>query len=264
MKHMAPALIMAVMIAAAPAAASSQPVVVELFTSQGCSSCPPAEALLGEIAGRADVIALAFHVDYWNGLGWKDPFSSPAATARQRAYQTAFGRQNVYTPQMVIDGRFDVVGSDRGRVLPLLAGRPAPVTVTLSRDDDHVVADLGAGAGNGTVIAYGVRTSARTQPTRGENGGRQLVETNIVRSVHVLGRWTGPAARFQLALTSLPADADEVVVVVQADGPGPTLGAAKLIPRLDELDSSRPDGRDRGRAARAGKAKADGCPPPGD
>jgi hypothetical protein len=102
---------------AVPALAESRPVVVELFTSQGCSSCPPADALLNELAGRKDVLALGFHVDYWDRLGWKDPLSTTGATMRQHDYAAEFGRNEVYTPQMVIDGKRQAVGSNRAAVL---------------------------------------------------------------------------------------------------------------------------------------------------
>jgi hypothetical protein len=98
------------------------PVVVELFTSQGCSSCPPADEYLGELAHRRDVIALAFHVDYWDYIGWKDPFASPDFTRRQRAYAGALGLRGLYTPQMIVDGRADAVGSDRARVEDMVRG----------------------------------------------------------------------------------------------------------------------------------------------
>src|SRR5215813_538220 len=98
------------------AQAGERPIVVELFTSEGCSSCPPADALLAELAARPDVLALSFHIDYWDRLGWKDPFSTPAATQRQQHYADLLHRANVYTPQIVVDGHWQAVGSNRVEV----------------------------------------------------------------------------------------------------------------------------------------------------
>src|SRR5579859_3682195 len=108
--------------------------VVELFTSQGCSSCPPADALLGELARRGDVIALAYHVDYWDNLGWKDPFASRASTERQRSYSHALRLSGIYTPQMVIDGAVDAVGSDRRAVTAALGGPRQGADVQVTRE----------------------------------------------------------------------------------------------------------------------------------
>src|SRR5712692_11374701 len=101
---------------ASSAAAGERPIVVELFTSEGCSSCPPADALLAQLASRPEVLALSFHVDYWDRLGWKDPFSSPAATERQHRYAELLRLATIYTPQIVVDGKWQAVGSDRGEV----------------------------------------------------------------------------------------------------------------------------------------------------
>lgn len=223
----ATALIVA--LSSAPALAQSRPVVVELFTSQGCSSCPPADAFLGEIAARADVIALAFHVDYWDYIGWKDPFASPQFTARQKAYVRAMGLRNPYTPQMVIDGSLDVVGSDRGRVLPQLASRPQSLSVSLERRNMDLVAILGGGTGEGEVTAFAVQAQARTLARRGENAGKILAEAQIVRSIHPLGRWRGTKTEFRLPLVDLPENTSQVIVIVQRDGPGAMLGATKLV-----------------------------------
>src|SRR5271157_4122233 len=111
----------ALLCCAAAASAEPRPAVVELFTSEGCSSCPPAEAYVGELAQRADVLALAFHVDYWDDLGWRDRFGLPEAVQRQRAYANALRLSSVYTPQVVVDGHEDCVGSDRGSIGRALA-----------------------------------------------------------------------------------------------------------------------------------------------
>ncbi len=210
----------------ANAAEASRPVVVELFTSEGCSSCPPADAVLLDLArGRPDVLALGFHVTYWDYLGWHDPFSSPEATKRQRDYGTAM-RGSVYTPQMVIDGTHDVIGSDRPEVLrtirqaasSAIAGAP----VRLRRDGDALVVEIGAGIGAGTVTLLGYDGEHRTRVARGENSGRSLVEANIVRSVVPLGSWSGAAVSLRHALPI----GERMAVIVQA-GTGAIVGAAR-------------------------------------
>lgn len=215
---------------ALPACAQTarRPVVVELFTSQGCSSCPPADALITELARtRPDLLPLTFHVTYWNSLGWQDPFSFTAATERQHRYVSLDVSPNVYTPAMVIDGRFDAVGSDHAAVAAALARaateQQTAATVDIARDAGHLTISLGAGAGRGTVLLMGYDRLHETRIGRGENGGRTLVEANIVRSMAVAGFWTGKAIRLQ---TTVPAG-DEVAVIVQADD-GCILGAGRL------------------------------------
>jgi hypothetical protein len=209
------------------AGVASSPVLVELFTSQGCSSCPPAEAYLGELARERGILALAYHVDYWDDLGWHDPFSSSAATARQRAYARLMDLRAVYTPQMVINGRFEEVGSERGRVAAAIAKAAtiAPAaTIDLTAQPDALMATIGAGAGEGRIwgVLYDLRHE--TAVRRGENAGRQLVNVNIVRSIDALGTWSGAP----LALSrSLPQPGTGTAVFVQS-ADGAILGAASF------------------------------------
>ena len=163
--------------AAAPAADGE--IVVELFTSQGCSSCPPADALLAELARtRPDVIALAFHVDYWNHLGWADPWSSPAWSARQQAYG-----DRIYTPALIVNGTDDVIGSRRGAVTAALAraARLGPVAATARRDGDALVVDVDAPPPR-TLIAV-VESGLTTAVPAGENAGATLIGERVVRAL---------------------------------------------------------------------------------
>ncbi len=210
----------------ARAATISRPVVVELFTSEGCSSCPPADAVLRDLArDRPDVLALGFHVTYWDHLGWHDPFALPEATQRQREYGARM-RGPVYTPQMVIDGTHDVVGSDRADVFRTIqqaaSASGAGVAVRLRRDGEGVLVDLSAGVGAGSVVLIGYDGEHRTSVAHGENGGRSLVEANIVRSVVPLGGWSGAASRLRHARPA----GERIAVIVQSET-GAVLGAAR-------------------------------------
>jgi len=214
-----------------PAAAAERPVVVELFTSQSCSSCPPAEALLGQIAREGGaVLPLAFHVTYWDHLDWRDTFALPAATRRQAAYAERLGGGS-YTPEAVIDGQVGLVGSDAGAVRAAIAraqaaaAAAAEAPVALARRGDALVVTLGAGRGAGTVTLVGFDPSHATRVARGENAGRTLAQANIVRAVSEIGRWAGQAATLEVPL---PAGADAAVIVQGADGR--ILGAARLGP----------------------------------
>ncbi len=189
--------------------------VVELFTSQSCSSCPPADALLTELDhSRPDLLVLAYHVTYWDRLGWRDPYSLQASTDRQRAYAARWPQDGLYTPQLVVQGAHQAVGSDRAAVQAALgAPRPAPVTLALAADAAGLRIDAGAGAGRGTFMLVGYDPMHTTRIGGGENGGRTLTETNVVRSVTRIGTWVG--APVQLA-ASRPAG-ERVAVLLQAE-----------------------------------------------
>jgi len=193
----------------------TRPIVLELFTSQGCSSCPPADALLREIAReRADVLALAFHVTYWDRLGWPDPYALPAATERQRGYVGISHAGTIYTPQAVVEGVRDVVGSDRRAVLAALAAaRPvAAVRVDLIESAAGVQIKIGPGVGAGRVLLLGYDAERRTAVAHGENAGRSLVEANIVRALDIAGTWDGAAQ----TLTRPRPTGERLAVIVQA------------------------------------------------
>lgn len=210
--------------------AHAETVVVELFTSQGCSSCPPADRILGELAEDDDIIALAFHVDYWDYLGWKDEFGSAANTKRQRAYAQAMGERSIYTPQLVVAGREHVVGSRGMKVAKAIqkhARQELPVTVRLQRQG-NAVAIRAEGSGNLPNMVVQVATylpEATVAVRRGENAGRTLTYHNVVRTFSPVGRWNGQGTFSATApLTNdLP-----VVVLVQARNGGAILGAARL------------------------------------
>jgi hypothetical protein len=208
--------------------ANPRPVVLELFTSQGCNSCPPADRYLGQLSGRSDVVALAFHVDYWDDLGWRDRFALPQSVERQNIYANNLHRASVYTPQIVIDGRADAVGSDRRRIERALGEQRSGVAVAMAVRDAEVHVDLPALAGSPDceVVAIGYLRHAVSPIGRGENAGRTLEEFNVVRSVRLLGRWNGTSRSFAFSLRSLPSDATDLAVLVQAVGQGPIIGAA--------------------------------------
>jgi hypothetical protein len=218
------------------------PVVVELFTSEGCSSCPPADAFLGELAQRPNVVPLAFHVDYWDYIGWKDPYANPAFTQRQHEYAAALGLHMVYTPQMVVDGRADVVGSERGSVEAALGKAAAAPKLALSIEKDaagyRVVIPAAAPPADGpaTVWLALFESERETSVKRGENGGRTLKEYNIVREWRRIGTWKGDALSLPLDVAMGDATRNGCAVIVQSDPVGPVLGAALM--KLDDEDRS--------------------------
>jgi len=218
-------------------AAGDAPVVVELFTSQGCSSCPPADAYLGELAKQKNVIALAYHVDYWDYIGWKDPYALSEATARQRGYTQALGNRYLYTPQMVVGGRGDATGSDRAAVAKLIGADEAVASkipvVAMERSENHYAVKIPAsnmkGAATVWMVLYDKEHS--TPVARGENGGRTLREFNTVRELRNIGRYSGKAVEIPI---DMPLTSENgCAILLQADnrsgdGQGPILGAVLI------------------------------------
>jgi hypothetical protein len=204
-----------------------RPVVLELFQSQGCSSCPPANANLNAIADRPDVLALSFGVTYWDQLGWKDTFAKPAYTDRQKAYARGLGAQ-LGTPQMVIEGRQDLIGVDAREVESALRhARPAmDATVAVMRDRVEIGAGQAPKAGADVWL---VRYDPRVQQVaiqRGENYGKTLPHRDVVRELTRLGGWNGAPVAFS---AKPPADpALRTAVLVQAKNGGPILAAARM------------------------------------
>jgi hypothetical protein len=211
---------------AAQADAPSRPLVVELFTAQGCSSCPPADAYLGKLSEQPGVVALAFHVDYWDSSGWRDKFELRQAVERQNAYVRNFHRASAFTPQFVIDGRKDAM--DTNSIVQALHEARDAVPVTLAVREGQVVVDVGEKQGEhpSDVLLVAFLRHAETNVGRGENAGKSLEEFNIVRSIRTLGDWKGPAADYKVSVSSLPSDATDVAVLVQSRGEGPIVGAA--------------------------------------
>jgi len=215
---------------ACTAPAAARPILVELFTSEGCSSCPPADAFLAELAKRGEVLALSLHVDYWDGLGWKDRFASPALTARQRGYMRLLDLATVYTPQMVIDGRWQAVGSERAAVNEALALAvrertpevPLTLTVSTGRARLQIAAAAASSAAPASVILIGFDRGGTDAVRGGENDGRTLAYVNVVRGIEQIGEFRGSAAELT---APLPWRADRVAAIVQA-ADGKILGLA--------------------------------------
>ncbi len=207
---------------------AGHPAVVELFQSQGCSSCPPANANVMAASGRPDVLALSFAVDYWDRLGWKDTFSKPAWTARQYAYARAMGRDGVYTPQVVVNGRVEGDGLEPAALAGLIAEADRGASGPMLGFSGSVVA-VGAGAAPaGGADVWLVRYDPHVVEVavrRGENAGRTLPHKDVVREMVLLGRWRGLAETLPLPEGGEGALAD--AVLVQTGGAGPILAAAR-------------------------------------
>jgi hypothetical protein len=212
--------------------------VLELFTSQGCSSCPPADALLAELAEKPGIVALSYSVDYWNYLGWRDTLSSAANSDRQHEYAKARGDGRVYTPQIVVDGLLHVVGSDENAVEQAMrdaAKRLANVRVPVSMqgDGDALVINVGAApeasyTREATIWLAITKEQETVSITRGENRGRTLSYHHPVRELSPVGMWKGEALTLRLPLKDLKAiGGDCLIALVQVESYGPVLGAAE-------------------------------------
>lgn len=213
--------------------------VVELFTSQGCSSCPPADEFLGVLADRDDLLALSFHVDYWDYIGWKDPFARAAHTERQRQYQNHFNLRYVYTPQMVIQGAYQTTGSNRLEIADRIEKSKAlpRLDVALARKANDLAIRVapaeasGVKAEDASVWFVVFDQLHQTAVKRGENKGRQIVNRNVVRRYDLVGVWNGATFDARVAAPSSADPGDKgIAVLVQSLSSGRILGAARLAP----------------------------------
>jgi hypothetical protein len=214
--------------------------VVELFTSQGCSSCPPADKVLGELAKDPSVIALSMPIDYWDYLGWKDTLADSRFSARQKAYSHMRGDRDVYTPQVIVNGAAHVIGSDRARIEGAIkdTGKTdkvmsLPVTMTLSGKQLTVSVAAGkneATPSRGEIWLCSISKSVPISIARGENRGREVVYHNVVRNLLKVGDWNGNPGSWTVPLDSVMRDGIDAAAVLVQDGsrdkPGPMLGAA--------------------------------------
>ncbi|HEX9448087.1 MAG TPA: DUF1223 domain-containing protein [Dongiaceae bacterium] len=222
---------------AIPGLTTATPVVLELFTAEGCASCLPAEANVGQWAVRRSVLVLAYHVDYWDYIGWRDSKADPAFVQRQLGYVTAFGGNMVYTPQLVVAGSAESLGTDHDRLATALADS-APVArmspLRLVRDQEgRVLLDLPTAslAKPATLWLMTYRRQTETDILAGENAGKHLAAVNVVRSIQKLGQWSGLAGQLALPLNlqaggAIPADA-AAVIANQGDY-GPIIGATAV------------------------------------
>ncbi len=215
----------------ADSTATASGTVVELYTSQGCSSCPPADAYLAKLAAEPGVIALALHVDYWDYIGWTDKFSNPQYTQRQRAYAHAASSNTIYTPQMIVGGVDLVEGNDPAVVEAAIRRHQTTspmVALQLMHKGDKVTIAAQANAKLDAPLQVQLvryHPTQRVEITRGENAGRTLDYANVVTSWSVVGQWDGKS---DLYMTAPAAGQDVVVVILQSEGPGQIMAAAQV------------------------------------
>lgn len=220
-----------------------RPIVVELYTSQGCTSCPPADAFAGELANRADVLPLSFHVDYWDYIGWKDPFAIPEASKRQKKYNTVLGIGSYFTPQMVIDGVTPTVGSHKNAVNKsiekLKFNAPSiPMTVSVDKERGELVLKV-AGVEDGVqvetlpdyldvwMVTY--NRGYTTPVDAGENVGKEIPTYNVVRRLSLLGKWNQRSNFYRIKLEGFREDA--VAFILQQEEQGRIMGVVTFANR---------------------------------
>ncbi len=235
LRVMSRALFAILLLLAAPALAGERLTVVELFTSQGCPNCPPAQAVFEEIAAAEDVLALTWAVDYWDFMGWRDTFAAPGHMERQRAYNDRFGEPGVYTPELVIDGRREMVGSRRAEVMAALTqlrrSLRTDFAVELSEEGIFCIASLPAATPPRplTLRAVWYKSVDTVDVTRGENAGRRLVFHNVVKAARVIGVWTGEEVHFRFPVEPPgTTDADHLAILLEDGEAGPIYGAAVM------------------------------------
>ncbi|MEQ6247648.1 DUF1223 domain-containing protein [Sulfitobacter sp. HNIBRBA3233] len=231
LKPLGCALTGAMLSLAKPLWAEQRPVVVELFTSQGCSSCPPADEMFLALSEREDVIAIALHVDYWDYIGWADEYAVPGHADRQRAYAQTAGRRSIYTPEIIVNGETDIVGAKPMALSKAIAEHkeaPRSIDLELTRDGDtlsvraEALADL---AGPMEVHLVRLMPTQTSEITRGENSGKTIEYSNIAYNWRAIGTWDGAS---ELAVTASVEGTDPVVVLVQDAGAGAIRAAAIL------------------------------------
>ena len=215
---------------------TKQPVLVELYTSQGCSSCPAADKILGELAKRDDVVTLSFSIDYWDYIGWRDTLATRENTLRQQAYEAVMPSRRVYTPQMVVDGIQDVVGNQRRDVLDAVQkrlnetrGKRVPVSVAQSGGSVQIKIGAGGPPAKAATVWVAHTLSSRTvNIAKGENSGRVITYHNVVRDFSSAGKWSGQAVTLSAPARGRAGElTDGVAVWVQVGDNGPVLGAAQ-------------------------------------
>lgn len=222
---------------------TARPIVVELYTSQGCASCPAADEFLGELVNRSDVLPISFHVDYWDYIGWKDPFAIPGSTKRQKVYNKGFGIGSLYTPQMVIDGVTPTVGSHRNAVLKsiekLKFNAPSlPMQTSVDRERNELVLRV-AGVDDGIQVdalpqyldiwMIPFNRGFSTPIDAGENRGKELRNYNIARKLVLIGKWNQRSNYFRVKLDTMREDG--VAFIAQAENQGRIMGATVFYQR---------------------------------